>query len=194
MSSSKKRTSSHVSLTLPCVTWSVANSGEARSPVWLLKVSRRSARVNGPITCCDFGLDRVEKFPDADFCNPCKLWDERDISNKRNSCNSRRNACQRHHQSIFAPKEKEVQWWNTSGTITRPTCNELNPCPTEHIASSSCSYTSKKRINGWVSRSRRAYNEQKRFTDQLHDAIEMNEELRMKLDDARNRAEKSVLI
>jgi hypothetical protein len=82
MSSSKKHTSSHVSLTRPRITRSVVNSGEARSPARLLKVAHRSTHVNGPTTCCDFGLDRVEKYPDADFCNPCKLWDERDISNK----------------------------------------------------------------------------------------------------------------
>jgi hypothetical protein len=73
MSSSKKCTSSHVSEMPPHLN---AISAKAHSPVHLVKVAHRSARINAPIKCCEFGLDRVERLPGADFCHPCKLWDE----------------------------------------------------------------------------------------------------------------------
>jgi len=73
MSSSKKHTSSLVSLTPLRITRSVVNSDNACAPVRLLKVARQSARVHGPITYCDFGLDRLEKFSNANFCHPCKV-------------------------------------------------------------------------------------------------------------------------
>ena len=80
MESSRKRVSTLVSLTPPPVTRSVS-SAQASSPVRQIKIARRSAQTNGPITCCDFGMDRLQKFPGADFCHPCKLWDDRDVLN-----------------------------------------------------------------------------------------------------------------
>jgi hypothetical protein len=183
MSSSKKRSSSHVSATPPRVTRLSAISLQARSPVRSVKVARRSARINAPITCCEFGLDRAEKFPNADFCHPCKMWDERDISNTRANRHSKRYACQRTHESIFAPQQKEVQWWNISKKLT-----PLSPIVS--VPSYSCSSKAIAKRTWWKSRSRQAAIERNHFTQQLEGAMQLNDELNIKLEEAQRRAEK----
>jgi hypothetical protein len=79
------------------------------------KVPHRSARTNAPITCCDFGVNRLIDFPHGDFCHPCKLWENRDPTNSRISRSSRRYACQRTHESLICPQMKERSWWDKSG-------------------------------------------------------------------------------
>jgi hypothetical protein len=92
MAGSNKRAASSISATPPRKTRSAASAEQQASHVNTAKVSRRSVRTNGPITCCDFGLDRLEKYRNADFCHPCKLWDEN--LGGRASRNSERFRCQ----------------------------------------------------------------------------------------------------
>jgi hypothetical protein len=90
-SSGRKRDAALVSITPPRVTRSISSSQYINSPVKQIhKFPRRSARTNGPITCCDFGLDHLKDFSAGDFCHPCKLWDDRDPMNSRISCSSHR--------------------------------------------------------------------------------------------------------
>ncbi len=108
----RKRASSLLSLTPPRVTRSTTSAQECLSPVNPTKFPRRSIRTNGPITCCDFGLDRVQKFPNGDFCHPCKMWDDRDvIASHRASRTSKQYKCVRIHQSLSSPQRKDSKWW-----------------------------------------------------------------------------------
>jgi hypothetical protein len=114
MASTRKRASCLVSLTPPRVTLFATLAQEHVSPAKQIKFPRRSIRTNGPITCCDFGVDRLQKFPGADFCHPCKLWDDRDIFSSRASRNSKKYMCQRAHNSLSSPQQLVSKWWNLS--------------------------------------------------------------------------------
>ena len=110
MAGSNKRAASSISATPPRKTRSATSAEQqASAHVNTAKVSRRSVRTNGPITCCDFGLDRVEKYRNADFCHPCKLWDEN--LGGRASRNSERFRCQRTHQSLTSPQLRSSKWF-----------------------------------------------------------------------------------
>ena len=167
----------------PQVTHSVANSSEVSSPVRVLKIARRSYRLNAPITCCDFGLDRIEKFPGADFCHPCKLWDDRDILNKRLCRNSKRYACQRTHESLCNPQKIQHHWWDSKSSKS-PAVDVDTALP------SSSSMRANVKSRWWNSRAKKDFELWKRFNQQLHDAFHNNNELSSKLNDARKRAEK----
>jgi hypothetical protein len=94
------------------VTRSTTSAQECLSPVNPTKFPRRSIRTNGPITCCDFGLDRVQKFQNVDFCPPCKMWDDRDvIASRQASRTSKQYKCVRIHQSLSSPQWKDSKWW-----------------------------------------------------------------------------------
>jgi hypothetical protein len=107
MASARKHSSSLLSLTPPRLTRSATLARESVSPVKQVKFPRCSTHANGPITCCDFGVDCLEKFPDADFCHLCKLWDDRDICSSRVSRNSKNYMCQRSHDSLSSPQQPQ---------------------------------------------------------------------------------------
>jgi len=191
MFTSKKRTSCLVSLTPPRVTRSVANSSEVSSPVRVLKVARRSNRLNAPITCCDFGLDRTEKFPGADFCHPCKMWDDRDPLNTRLCRTSTRYACKRRHESLFRPCQKVQPWWNIgAGTTSRPSPAAIDADADVPDAPECSNIKRVVKRRWWNSHSRKECDLRRGMKQQLEEACQYNEELTAQLDDARKRAEK----
>ena len=61
------------------------------------------------------------------------------------------------------------------------------------MASLSCSLKTKVKRNWRASRYHRAYKEGKSFTDKLDDAMQMDDDLSMKLDDAQKQAKKICL-
>lgn len=108
---SKKRGSSLVTLTPPRLTRAAAVQNQ--SPARLVKVARRSARYNGPITCCEFGRDRLEKYPLAEFCHPCKMWDDRDVLNNKLSRTMAKYTCKMNHVSLHEPQSQVKHWWDS---------------------------------------------------------------------------------
>jgi hypothetical protein len=157
------------------------SSAQASSPVRQIKFARRSARINAPITCCDFGMDRLQKFPGADFCHPCKLWDDRDVLNSRISRFSRRYACQRTHESIDKPHQKVAQWWS-SATQSLSVPAVLESESTDPKRSSNRKW---QRAYNW-----HYFHLRRNMGDQLNCAVQQTMALQHKLDDARKQAEK----
>lgn len=188
----QKRPSSLVSLTPPRVTRSAAaRDANENSPV--AKIARRSTRRSAPITCCDFGVDRAARYPKADFCNPCRLWDERDIFNSRNRRDSKRFACTRNHLSLVAPQMLGIQWWNKVGSAPAdPSNGGLSPSSTADVQNSTSPVTKRVpvRVSWWRSRSRKAYLQNKKVSDELQLAQQNVDELIRKLDEAWSRGEK----
>ena len=45
--------------------------------------SERILRSCPTVTCCDFGRNRIISHPGIVFCHPCKMWDDRDMLNKK---------------------------------------------------------------------------------------------------------------
>jgi hypothetical protein len=159
------------------VTRSVS-SARACSLVRVIKFARRSARTNGPITCCDFGIDRLEKFPGADFCHPCKLWDDRDVLNSRISRSSRRYACKRTHETLFKPQQRAVQWWDGRKTSVTP--------PSSSGVAAVSGSKSPERCNNrkWQhAYTRKYYQLRKDMGEQLNDAFQESNHLHQKLGD-----------
>jgi hypothetical protein len=159
------------------VTRSVANFSEVSSPVRVLKIARRSNRLNDPITCCDFGLDRIEKFPGADFCHPCNLLDDRGILNKCLCHNSKQYACQRTHESLCNPQKIVHHWW-VSKSSKSPAVDVDMALP------SSSSMRANVKSRWWNSQAKKDFELRKRFNQQLDYAFRNNNELTSKLYDA----------
>ena len=112
-----KRAANLVTLTPPWLTRSCKVAESAKK--------RRSARFHGSVTCCDFGPDRLIMFPDGEFCHPCKMWEDRDIVNRRLTRNMEKYRCRIMHPSLVEPKKKESTWYGfkneTKSEVITPT-------------------------------------------------------------------------
>jgi len=120
--SSKKRNCNLVSETPERVTRSLSVK---KSPSRVPKAPRRSARCNGSVTCSDFGRDREDRYPTAMFCHQCKMWDDRDITNKRLLRESQTFRCRANHVSLAEPQQIEIRWWDLKGIKGEPEPEEV---------------------------------------------------------------------
>ena len=64
-------------------------------------------------TWCDYGEDRIEKFPGFFFCHECRNWELRSREDRRANRKMKKYKCKGGHESFLVPTTKVKVWCPT---------------------------------------------------------------------------------
>ena len=79
---------------------------EKPDPIKRLRQLEKLQTDDVKVTCCDFGIDREQLFPNNFFCSKCKDWENRAKENKPQHRGMKKFTCKADHTSFLSPSKK----------------------------------------------------------------------------------------